>query len=133
MSWIKKLLASKISINITIVQTSDPGILSTTVPREVPAKVLKINTVRKSDFRFVSKVQKYHDRDRISYYTERFKDGKWKEDHYSNSHIKEEAMQLHLLLLEKGTLAPTNSKTILWEGLSKEETKMWVALQADPR
>lgn len=125
---VKLLLASKISINITIIVPAAAEIESTVVPRT--SIISKPIIVRKSDFRFASD-KKVEQNGKITefYYTEQYTKGKWSWVNHSGSVNKNAAMDLHLLLLEKTTLGPIETKTIHWEGLDKETTKTWVALQ----
>lgn len=127
--WLKKLAANKISVNITIHTPPPIGVVSTKRPRE--ELISKPTYIRKSNFRFVSDLTtEYNGEKREYHYTEQYRDGSWHFLSDTGAGTKEKAMMLHLELLEKGTLEPTKKKVIHWEGLDKEETKVWVALQA---
>ncbi|HET8688459.1 MAG TPA: hypothetical protein VFM18_17750 [Methanosarcina sp.] len=137
--FFKKLLTSKIQINIKIV-TSDsekpktelqwPSALVMPAP-EVVKDTGDDNTVlNKNDFRFVSdwkqeltgKVEEY-------WYTEILKDGRWHFVPDSLAHNKNKALDLHLQIIERGTVTkPREIKTVLWERITNDQTKTWASL-----
>lgn len=128
-SKIKKLWASKISINITIIEPAPDGIVKSTVPRAIDNPIT-VSHLRKSNLRFVEETRTDWDGKGTTFYsTEHYKNGSWL---YVNDTInadKEKAMELHLKLLERGSLDPIKVKTVMWEGLSQDETRAWVELQ----
>ena len=129
--WLKKLAASKILINITIHEPFDPNVKHTTTPEVIEySGGISLNRVRRSDFRFVCDAKTdYHGGKSEGFYTEEFRGGSWHflTDTYASS--KEKGMALHLEVVQRGTLEPTKKKIVIWEGLDKEETKTWVAMQ----
>jgi len=127
--FIKNFLAKQIQINITIIEYADPNINSTTESKGT-FEILHCSKVKKSNLRFTKEIRTDHDSERTEYFTEVYKDGKWSKDYYSASHNKDEAMRLHMILLAGDKLSPTRHTTVLWEGLSEEETQMWVTLQS---
>jgi len=129
MNWFKKLLASKISVNITIVDNQPNDVKTSTTPQVIQGPI-KVSHIRKSNFRFVHEEKTDHAGHTRSFYmTEEYKDGRWAFVSESLASDKEKAMALHLKVLEKGNLEDSSTKTIFWEGLGIEETKQWVALQ----
>jgi hypothetical protein len=128
---IKKLITSKIQINITIIDPTLSKIKYSTTP-QVINEPIKINRIRKSNFRFVQESKIEHDGTVRSYYiTEEYTDGRWKFVSETLNSDKDKAMQLHLKVLETGNLEPVSTKTVLWEGLGEEETQAWVTLQSN--
>lgn len=128
---LKRLLKSKISV--TVVYPSTDGVKHSTTPTVVESNNF-INKVRRSDYRFVSETKTdFKGQTKTYYMTEKYEKGRWSHVSETFSGDKNEAMQLHLLILEKGSLDPTCEKVVHWEGLSKEEATTWVALSTDNR
>ena len=126
MNWFKKLLASKISI--TIVVPPPEGVTPTKTPRVIEESIVKRQDA--SNFRFVEDKEVSHTgEEKIWFYTQYRDKSGWRMVSNSLSHSKEKAMKLHLYVVEHGSLEPEIIKTVLWEGLSKEETKTWVEVQ----
>lgn len=130
-AWLKKLKHSKIEIKITIIE---PG-----VRRRVTSPTVEVVTapmfVRKqqSNFRFVSVHTVEHDGTEKTWYcTEEYKDGRWSHCSDTLAGDKDKAMRLHLKYIEQGTLDPTKTKTVYWEGLAEDEVKTWVLTQLKP-
>ena len=129
-SWFKKLIASKIQINITFVDKETANISKVVSPKVDSTNITTIRRESKSTFRFASDVKTdYQGVTSTFYYTECYVNGAWKWLTGTGSSDKNHAMKLHLDVLENGTIEPTEEKVILWQGLGKEETKEWVALQ----
>jgi hypothetical protein len=132
LNHLQQLLKSKISV--TIIYPPTPGVEHTTIPRVVEKDEPIVNKVRRSDYRFVSETKTDYEGNAKTYYmTERFEKQKWGEGRWC--HVSEsfnadrnKAMELHLLLLERGNLEPVCERIVHWEGLSKEEATTWVAL-----
>jgi hypothetical protein len=126
--WFKRLLKSRIYITI---ENHIDGIQYTGTPRVVETLVDSPNIVRKaqSNYRFVEEVKT----DRFGqpstcYFTEEYEDGRWKFISSTLSFSKTQAMDMHIQLIEARDIVPTFTKTVLWEGLNKEETKAWAQL-----
>lgn len=70
---------------------------------------------------------------RVYYYTESFVNGKWNKVDDTWFHNKDKALEAHVALVKGEGLSDLNvSKnitTVLWEGLTKEETEVWINLQ----
>ena len=128
MNWFTKLLKAKITVNIFISNSDD--IKHTSVPQKTERSPL-ITKIVKSDFRFVSELKTDIDgNETLYYFTEQYDHTykSWRMVSQSFGADKSKAMDVHLKLLDRGTLEPTVVKTIHWEGLSKEETEAWVLL-----
>lgn len=128
MNWFKKLLASKISI--TIVVPAEVGVQHSTVPRVVenPASVLKRKKL--SNVRFVTDSEISHTgKETTWYFTQAYINHDWSMVPNSLSQDKKKAMELHLKIIEQGSIEPKTTRTVLWEGLSKEETETWIGIQ----
>lgn len=103
--------------------------LNTTVHEIVYNSDSIVNHVKKSNFRFISEKRTDHNNSTIeSFYTEEFKNGEWRYVSDTMSFDKKSAIDLHLKLIDRGTLRATKTTTVLWEGLGKEETKVWSEL-----
>lgn len=127
--WLKKLAASKIQINIVIHEPSDPRFRATTESR-TEQETLKIDRIKKSNFRFVSDVKTDHSGKVTEFhYTEEFKSDTWRFVSASGACDKNVAMALHLKIAQQGTIEPTVKKVVHWEGLDKKETELWVSMQ----
>lgn len=126
---LRKFWASKVSITANISYPASLGVKTSTEEKIVDRSLI-VNTYRKSDFRFVcdSKIE-FNGNKREFFYTERFNGSRWEWCDESGSSDKDEALNLHLLVLERGSLKSESTKTVFWEGLSKEETQAWVNLQ----
>lgn len=125
--WFKKLLASKISV--TIIYPAQPSIRHTTESYTIVPNEELVRKVRKSNIRFVEdKKIDYDGSERSSYHTEEYRDGRWWYVSGTTSSKKNEAMDLHLLLIKHGSLDSKEIKVVYWEGLDKEETEQWIAL-----
>ena len=128
MNWVRKFLASKITINVLV--STSPEVHRSTVPK-VLRDIKIINKTVKSDYRFVSEHKVDHLGNETLYYFTEHHDHKyntWSLVSNSFKADKEVAMDLHIQIVNTGTLEPTVTKTIHWEGLSKEETETWVSL-----
>lgn len=126
MNWFSKLLASKISI--TIVTPGSAGVTHSTTPRVVEETVIKRK--RLSNFRFVSDKEIDHNGEETIWYATQEFDGKsWSLCANSLSRDKAKAMDLHLKIIQQGGIESVKTRTVLWEGLSKDETKTWIDLQ----
>lgn len=124
--WIKLLWQSK--VQITIITPPPLGVESTTTPRVVKV-VPSLIKKTKSNYRFVEEQKIDHDgAERIVYSTEEYKNGCWSAITNSITLNKEEAIKLHLKVIERGNLDPVRTKTVLWEGLDAEETRVWASL-----
>jgi len=134
MNWLKKIIAAKISINIVlpsdlikenpaIMKTSEPRIINVTTPASKP---------RKSNVRFIQedKLNPITNETRAIYYTECYNNGRWEYMLDSLTSDKDKAMDLHLFIINNGTLKEKSTVSVLWEGLDKDETKSWVALNS---
>lgn len=125
MNWLKRVLAFK--IHITIVIPPSTGVVSSTTPKIVEETI--ITNRHKSDYRFACDTEIDHTgEETVWYFTQEYKKGSWNIVSNSLSRNKEKAMNLHLKIIEQGSLEPRKTRTVLWEGLSKEETKTWVEL-----
>lgn len=125
--WLKALLKARVAI--TIIYPPALGVETATEPRVIEHDA-PYREVRRSNYRFIEHICGQDDGTYRTYYCTERKDthgwsqvsGTWKAD-------KDEAMKVHLIVLENGAVKPPDVKTVLWEGLSKEETKSWVELQ----
>lgn len=121
-------LRARISIRIQIVFPE-----STYHPIMTPRVIEVIDTepisVPKCKLRFSQRVSvDVNGVESISYFTEKLEGKYWEIDCKSISMDKTRAMDLHLRLLELGTLADKTTTTVLWEGLGVNEAKSWVEL-----
>ena len=118
-------------IHITVILPPPNGVVSTTTPKVVSVEKPPLVKRHKSSFRFVEEKKIDHDgSERMVYLTEECKNGNWVSVFQSICTTKEEAMNLHLKLIERGNLNPETSRTVLWEGLDHEEAKVWVELHS---
>jgi len=133
MNWFKRLVNSKIQINVMVVDKNESPPLTAvklTTPKVINTNITTIRREGKSNYRFASDVKTDCSGNvTIFYYTEEHINGQWIWLSNTGSLNKNHAMKLHLDVLENGTIEPTEEKVILWQGLGKEETKEWVALQ----
>jgi len=128
-NWFRQLIASKISINITVHSGLD-DVIKTTTPR-ITNDIVNIKKLNKSNVRFVQEEKIKYDGEKSTFwFSEMRKGGRWEFVSETLSHNKDEAMEKHILLLNRGSLAPVKVSTVLWEGLDKEETESWIALQS---
>lgn len=126
-----KWLRSK--IHVTIETPPPAGVTSTTEPRIVNQESARVEKIRKSDLRFASlMVKEAGEEPRTYWYTERYQNGHWSQCGDSWFAEKDKALIAHMRIVEHGTASPERITTVLWEGLSKEETKSWVELQLPP-
>ena len=127
MNWLKTLLKAKISI--TIVYPPANGVESTVVPKVVD-RTSNITTLRKSNVRFVQyDVQEQNEDPKTYYYTELYKSGNWAQVRNTWHSDKDKALAAHLKFVKEGVSEEKKITTVLWEGLSEEETESWVKLQ----
>ena len=125
--WLRNLWQAKVQINIIY---PAPGGVSTTTPRIVSKEGGNISKVRKSDLRFVEyDITEADGQRKVYYYTEVYSGRSWAQANGTWFADKNRAMEAHLQLIERGTLDPVKIQTVLWEGLSKEETQTWVNIQ----
>jgi len=123
--WLKDLWHAKVSI--TIVHPASTGVISTATPRVVDDSRSNIARVRKSNFRFAEHSVTEEGRTRTYYYTEQYNGHSWYQVNGSWFSEKDRALRAHLQLVETGVIdCPVKVTTVLWEGLSPEETKTWV-------
>lgn len=128
MNW-RELLRSKISI--TIVTPAAVGIGHSTTPTVIEQDSPLIKRSNRSAFRFVEENKTdCFGKTVLIYYTQQFIHGRWDTMIQSLSTKKDEAMQLHLKLVERGHLNSDIITTVLWEGLDEHETKTWVTLNS---
>jgi hypothetical protein len=129
LATIKCWWKSKIQINITII-TPVEGVEHNITPRVIEKDVINIKRKRESEYRFIEEYSMKHDGKESTFWvTQRRVGAEWKTDYDTMSCTKEQALDLHLALVEKGTLKdPVSIKTVIWEGLDKSETKMMIAL-----
>lgn len=126
--YLKKLWKSKIEINIHIVYPVD-GVKRITEPEIIRRDTVSITRHRQSDLRFVEMHRVDHfGNGRSVWYTERYENGYWSFCEDSLSSNRNEAMALHQKILERGTLKPITTIEVEWEGLGKEETLSWIAM-----
>ena len=128
MNWVRKFLASKITINVLV--STSPEVQHSTVIKVLPDDKIIRKTV-KSDFRFVSEHKvDYKGNETLYYFTEQYehKYNRWGMVSNSFTGDKSAAMDLHVLIVKAGSLESTVTKTVHWEGLSKDETEAWVIL-----
>jgi len=139
----KNLLHNKINITINIVSDSVAPIMvgtldelkNSALPMGMPRpRIIEDNrgkTERKSrKLRFVSDTKKEYGKtdERTNYYTEEYKGCRWSFISSSLSFNKDEAMKLHVLLLDNIVIEDVKYKTVLWEDMDPEHTKVWVDL-----
>jgi hypothetical protein len=125
--WLKALLKARVAI--TVIYPPALGVETTTTPRiiEHPAPY---RAVHRSNYRFVEHECGQDDGSYRTYYCTEMKGPHgWSQVSGTWTGEKDVAMRLHLRVLEKGAVKPPDIKTILWEGLSPDETKSWVELQ----
>jgi len=134
--WIKKLVNSKISITINVVENKPaedaveekhwPSALVMPPPVIIeesrPAPV-------SGNYRFVSDYKKdLNGKEEEYWYTEMYENGTWKFISDSLKHEKDKAMDLHLKLIAGKTVSPEKRKTVLWENMPEDKVKTWVAI-----
>lgn len=128
-SAIYKLLKSKISI--TIVLPEVVGVNHSIEPKVDTQESPFIQRSYRTNYRFIEEKRYAVDGSKTDiYFTEEYKNGSWKVVFDTISVDKNVAIDRHLKLMEHGTLKPTIARTILWEGLDKEETKSWAILHS---
>lgn len=126
---LRDFIAGKIQINVNYIVD---GIKPSTVPK-ITSKI--VNRFLASNYRFCQyETKNTGEKDtRIYYYTELFDGSKWNRVDDSWYADKDKAMDIHLKLVNGEQLSDINVskriETVLWEGLSKEETNTWVNLQ----
>ncbi len=127
-AYLKRLWHSKVQINIHIVYPV-AGVTRITSPTVIEKSPLKITRHRQSDYRFVSVEKVELDGTKRQYWNTERKEGKqWVYCGDTLSHDRDEAMELHKLIILNGTVSPVTTKTVEWEGLSVEETLTWVGM-----
>ena len=120
-------------IHVTIETPPPAGVTSTTEPRIINQEPAGFEKIRKSDLRFASLTVKEPGEElRTYWYTERCQSGHWSQCGDSWFGDKDKALVAHMRIVEFGTASPERITTVLWEGLSPEETKSWVELQLPP-
>ena len=127
--WFKNLLASKVSINIEyVIDGVDRHALPKVVYETKDHPLVKKRTM--SNLRFVEEHKKdAFGHETTIWFTEEYVDGRWDYIPISLGMSKERAIELHLKLLNEAEInVPTNTKTVLWEGLGKDETVTWAEL-----
>jgi len=131
-NWLKLLWKSKISVTIVTPAVDISRVVDeyTIIHNDAPSIRKKTQT----HYRFVcvnevdaTGNQKRH------WCTEEYKRGKWWYVNDTLSHNKNQAMALHQELINCGIKKPVKTTTVLWEGLSAEETASWIALQAEEK
>jgi hypothetical protein len=130
LNYLKELWRSKIEINIRIVYPVK-GVDYITKPTVINVSSPAIKKIRQSNLRFVEelKVDELGKELRI-WSTERFTGKRWEFISTTLSTNKQDAMALHLKIAENGETKERREKTVIWEGLDIEETKMWSAINA---
>lgn len=125
--WLRNLAKSKISI--TLVYPPANGVEPTTTPKVVD-RTSNITTIRKSNVRFVQyDIQEANEDPKTYYYTELYKNGNWNQVRNTWHSDKDKALEAHLNFVKNGVSEEKKITTVLWEGLSEEETESWVNLQ----
>jgi hypothetical protein len=129
-AWFKKLCKSKLQINITIITPAE-GVNHITEAVVIERDVLNIVRKRDSNYRFVEEHKVEHNGKETKFWVTEERIGKdWRKDYDTFACDKETALALHLALVERGTLKEaSHTKTVLWEGLNLDETRVWVNLQ----
>lgn len=129
--WLREFWKAKVQINITLVYPAR-DIERITAPKTEVIHAAQFKYRNQSHYRFVGIKKVEHDgTERVYYHTEYYERGDWRYADDTLSSNKDEAMQLHLKYVEKGSLKPTETKTVFWQGLDREETATWVLLQTE--
>jgi len=131
--WIKKLINSKISITINIVENKPveeekhwPSAL--VMPAPVVIEQSNSQPVT-GNYRFINDYKKnLNGKEEEYWYTEVYDKGNWKFVPDSLKHSKDEAMDMHLRLIAGKTVSPEQRKTVLWENMSEDKVRTWVAI-----
>lgn len=129
MNWFTRLLKARFSI--TIITPPPTGVVHSPSPRQVEVDSPIIRRHTKSNLRFVE--EKKTDCFGVEaaysvYYTEEYISGRWSCITDSIKCDREKAIDLHLKLIDRGSLEDTIVKTVVWEGLDPDETRAWATL-----
>ncbi len=133
--WIKKLINSKISITINIVENKPveeekywPSALVMPAPVVIETTEDKL-PLTSGCYRFVNDYTKnISGKEEEYWYTEIYENGHWRMVDDTLKFDKQQALDLHLKVIEGTTVQPIKRKTVLWENMPEDKVKTWVAI-----